>query len=97
MTPSKTKRATIRSVAERAGVSIATVSNVLNGNGRVGTESRRRVLEAVEALAYRRNSLASSLRSRRSRLIGLVIPDITNSFFAAIAYDLEGIGLRDRV
>ncbi len=90
MTPSKTRRATIRSVAERAGVSIATVSNVLNGNGRVGTESRRRVLEAVEALAYRRNSLASSLRSRRSRLIGLVIPDITNSFFAAIAYDLEG-------
>jgi LacI family transcriptional regulator len=89
MSPHRAKRATIQSVAQRAGVSIATVSNVLNGNGRVGADSRRRVLEAVEALAYRRNSLASSLRSRRSRLIGLVIPDITNSFFAAIAYDFE--------
>jgi LacI family transcriptional regulator len=89
MSSQRVKRATIRSVADRAAVSIATVSNVLNGNGRVGAESRKRVLEAVEALAYRRNSLASSLRSRRSRLIGLVMPDITNSFFAAIAYDFE--------
>ncbi len=89
MNSHRSKRATIQSVAERAGVSIATVSNVLNGSGRVGIESRKRVLEAVEALAYRRNSLASSLRSRRSRLIGLVIPDIINSFFAAIAYDFE--------
>jgi LacI family transcriptional regulator len=89
MSPHRGKRVTIQSVAERAGVSIATVSNVLNGNGRVGADSRRRVLEAVAALAYRRNSLASSLRSRRSRLIGLVIPDITNSFFAAIADDFE--------
>jgi LacI family transcriptional regulator len=89
MSSQRVKRTTIRSVADRAGVSIATVSNVLNGNGRVGADSRKRVLEAVEALAYRRNSLASSLRSRRSRLIGLVMPDITNSFFAAIAYDFE--------
>jgi LacI family transcriptional regulator len=89
MSPPRAKRATIQSVADRAGVSIATVSNVLNGSGRVGVASRKRVLEAVEALAYRRNSLASSLRSRRSRLIGLVIPDITNSFFAAIAYNFE--------
>jgi LacI family transcriptional regulator len=89
MSPQRAKRATIRSVADRAGVSIATVSNVLNGNGRVGADSRKRVLEAIEVLAYRRNSLASSLRSRRSRLIGLVMPDITNSFFAAIAYDFE--------
>jgi LacI family transcriptional regulator len=89
MTPDRIKRVTIQSVADHAGVSIATVSNVLNGSGRVGPDSRKRVLEAVEALAYRPNSLASSLRSRRSRLIGLVIPDITNSFFAAIAYDLE--------
>jgi LacI family transcriptional regulator len=89
MSPQRAKQATIRSVADRAGVSIATVSNVLNNNGRVGAESRKRVLEAVEVLAYRRNSLASSLRSRRSRLIGLVMPDITNSFFAAIAYDFE--------
>ena len=89
MSSYRAQRATIQSVAERAGVSIATVSNVLNGNGRVGVDGRRRVLEAIEALAYRRNSLASSLRSRRSRLIGLVIPDITNSFFATIAYDFE--------
>jgi LacI family transcriptional regulator len=89
MSSHRAQRATIQSVAERAGVSIATVSNVLNSNGRVGADSRKRVLEAIEALAYRRNSLASSLRSRRSRLIGLVIPDITNSFFATIAYDFE--------
>ena len=89
MSSYRAQRATIQSVAERAGVSIATVSNVLNSNGRVGADSRKRVLEAIEALAYRRNSLASSLRSRRSRLIGLVIPDITNSFFATIAYDFE--------
>jgi LacI family transcriptional regulator len=89
MRPQRPKRATIQSVAERAGVSIATVSNVMNGNGRVGADSRRRVLEAVEALSYRRNSLASSLRSRRSRLIGLVLPDITNSFFATMANEFE--------
>jgi LacI family transcriptional regulator len=89
MSPSRAKRTTIQSVAERAAVSIATVSNVLNGNGRVGQESRRRVLAAVEALAYRPNSLASGLRTRKSRLIGLVIPDILNSFFAAIADDFE--------
>lgn len=65
--------ATIKQVAERAGVSTATVSYVLNGTGSVTAATRRRVLEAVEALSYQPNHAARSLRTR-SRTLGLVLP-----------------------
>lgn len=68
--------ATIKDVAGRAGVSTATVSYVLNGTGTITPETRRRVMEAVEALSYQPNYAARSLRTR-SRTLGLVLPDHT--------------------
>ncbi len=83
------KAPTIRDVALRAGVSVATASNVVNGNRPVGEESRRAVLEAVAALGYRLDRAASSLRGAASRLVGMVVPDITNVFFSALVHGVE--------
>src|SRR3546814_5778789 len=80
---------TIRDVAARAGVSTATVSNVLSGTRHVGPERRQRVLDAIERLDYRPNGIAASLRSQRSRVVGVVVPDITNAFFAGIVHRME--------
>lgn len=73
--------ATMRDVAARAGVSIATVSAVLSGNRHVSLELADRVHQAIAETGYRRNSLASGLKSGRTHLVGLVVPDITNPFF----------------
>ena len=80
---------TIRDVATLAGVSAATASNVVNGNRPVGVESRERVVNAVSALGYRPNRLATALRARSSRLVGMVVPDITNVFFASLIHGIE--------
>ena len=74
---------TIHDVARVAGVSSATVSNVLRGTRYVGPELQQRVQEAVAALRYN-PSVAASLRERRSRTIGVVVPDITMGLFPAI-------------
>jgi LacI family transcriptional regulator len=71
-------------VAKAAGVSIATVSNVLRGTRYVGPELQQRVQEAIAALQYSPNSVAASLREHRSRTIGVVVPDITIGLFPAI-------------
>lgn len=80
---------TIRDVASLADVSTATVSNVLNNKRHVSAPRRRRVLEAVEQLDYRPNNVAASLRHGRTGLVGLVVPDVTNPFFAAIVKRIE--------
>ncbi|MBX5463975.1 MAG: LacI family DNA-binding transcriptional regulator [Clostridia bacterium] len=77
--------ATIREVATLAGVSPATVSRVLNGRGPVREATRRRVLEAVEALGFTPNGLARGLAKGVTRTIGLVLPDIANPYFPALA------------
>jgi len=89
------KAPTIRDVALRAGVSVATASNVVNGNRPVGVESRRKVLEAVAALGYRLNRAASSLRGASSRLVGMVVPDIANLFFAELVRGVEELAEKD--
>jgi LacI family transcriptional regulator len=81
--------ATIRDVAEQAGVSVATVSRVLNDNGYVGVETRKRVMGAIKSLNYSPNEVARSLYKRESRLIGLLLPDITNPFFPQLARGIE--------
>jgi LacI family transcriptional regulator len=86
---------TIRDVASRAGVSVATASNVVNGNRPVGEASRRRVVEAIAALGYRLDRSASALRGRSTRLIGMVVPDITNVFFASLVHGVEALAERD--
>lgn len=81
--------ATIREVAERAGVSVTTVSHVLNGTRFVAEETELRVREAMQALNYRPNSLARSLRRGETRTLGLILPDSSNPFFAEFARQLE--------
>ena len=73
-------RTTIRDVAARAGVSIATVSKALNGNGRMMVETRERVLRAAEDLAFRPNALARGLHSKRSFTVGLLTDDTYGRF-----------------
>ena len=82
--PPEHRGPTIHDVAQAAGVSTATVSNVLRGARYVGPEPKKRVQDAVAALNYRPNSLAAGLRERRSRTIGVVVPDITMGLFPAI-------------
>jgi LacI family transcriptional regulator len=86
---------TIRDVALRAGVSVATASNVVNGARPVGEASRRKVLEAIAALDYRLDRAASALRGRSTRLVGMVVPDITNVFFASLVHGVETLAERD--
>jgi len=86
---------TIRDVASRAGVSVATASNVVNGNRPVGEASRQRVAEAIAALGYRLNRSASALRGKSTRLVGMVVPDITNVFFASLVHGVEALAESD--
>lgn len=81
---------TIRDVAALARVSVATVSRVVNRNShRVSPATRRRVLSAVRALDYRANIIAQGLKQRRTRTVALLVPDISNPFFPAIARGIE--------
>ncbi|MGR9050637.1 LacI family DNA-binding transcriptional regulator [Halobacillus faecis] len=80
---------TIKDVAREAGVSVATVSRVLNDNGYVGADTRKKVMEAIAELNYSPNEVARSLYKRESRLIGLLLPDITNPFFPQLARGVE--------
>ena len=81
--------ANINDVAKRAGVSIATVSRVLNGSARVNSDIKKRVEDAMEALAYQPHPAARSLRTNRSRIIGLLISDIQNPFFMGLIRGVE--------
>lgn len=81
--------ANIRDVAKHAGVSIATVSAALNDSGPVSEETRRKVWAAVEAVGYSPNAIARSLRLGKSRLIGIVVGDISNPFCATVVRVVE--------
>lgn len=92
MTPaemgSASRKATIYDIAEKANVSISTVSRVFNGNASVSKKTRRKVEKAMEELNYIPNALARSLVNRSSNTIGVVVSDITNPFFTEV---IEGI------
>lgn len=81
--------ASIKDVADRAGVSTATVSRVLAHKPHIREAIRQRVLAAVEELNYRPNRVARSLRAQRSNAIGLVVSDIQNPFFTAVSRAVE--------
>lgn len=83
---------TIKDVARAAGVSITTVSHVINDTRFVSDELRARVLAAMEELDYRPNILARSLRRGETKTIGLVVPDNSNPFFAEMARTVEDLG-----
>jgi LacI family transcriptional regulator len=80
--------ATIYDVAALAGVSPATVSRVLNGTA-VSAERAQKVRDAAQALGFRPNRMARTLRKGGSEVIALVIPDVENSFFTALARGVE--------
>jgi LacI family transcriptional regulator len=75
---------TIQDVAREAGVSVATVSRVLTGSRKVGADSERAVRAAAARISYKPNPHARSLRTRRSRTLGVVVPDLVNPFFGAL-------------
>lgn len=80
---------TIRDVAQRAGVSVSTVSRVLTSNAPVQEETRRAVEDAILQLGYRPNGLARGLRNKETKTIGLIIPDVANPFFPEVARGVE--------
>lgn len=81
----KKNRVTVHDVAREAGVSIATVSYVLNDSGSISDEMRKKVRKAADRLGYRQNRAARAMKIGRSDIIGLVIPNIENPFFATLA------------
>lgn len=85
--------ATIRDVAKLAGVSISTVSLALNGAGPVSSETYRKVWEAAQAVGYAPNPVAQSLKSGRTRLIGMVVGDVSNPFFGRLLKEVERLAL----
>ncbi len=82
---------TIYDVAREAAVSMATVSRVVNGNQNVKEATRRKVLDVIERLDYRPNAVARGLASKKTTTVGVVIPDISNSYFASLARGIDDI------
>ncbi len=80
---------TIKDVAKYAGVGIGTVSRVINNDKAVGERTRKKVLDAMAALHYSPNHMASQLRRNETRSIALLVPIINHPFFAKLAYYVE--------
>jgi len=87
------RKVTIREVAARAGVSVSTVSRVLNGRDahHMRPETKERVLRAIEELEYTSVKAARSLRRQRTQVIGVLLPDISNPFFSLLARGVESV------
>jgi LacI family transcriptional regulator len=82
---------TIKEVAERAGVSIGTASNVVSGSARVGKTRTARVLAAIRELDYHPNEVARSLKVKQTKMLGMILPDITNPFFSDLIRGAEDV------
>ena len=84
-------KVSMNDIARLSGVSSATVSRVINNSGRFSEETRKKVLKVIEETGYEINSVAKSLRMKQTYSIGLIVPDITNQFFAEIVQKIEEI------
>ena len=82
---------TIHDVSQRAGVSLSTVSRVLNANATVNPQMRERVLQAVQELGYRPNLAARALKTNRSRLIVYLVPEISNPYYTEIYRGIHSV------
>ena len=80
---------TIRDVAKRAGVSVATVSRILNGLSGYKEETKSRVLGVIEELGFKRNALASGLASRKTHTIGVLLPNVSGRFATLLLHGIE--------
>jgi DNA-binding LacI/PurR family transcriptional regulator len=85
---------TMKQIAERAQVSLGTVSNVVNGTTPVREHLRERVLEAIRSLGYHPSQLARGLRRNSTNMLGMVIPDITNPFFPGVVRGVEDVAFK---
>ena len=83
------KKISIRDIAEKSGVSVATVSRVINQNGRYSAETEARVRQIMEEYNYVPNLLARGLRQQQVPEIGIIVPDITNEFFGRLVVQIE--------
>lgn len=83
--------ATVADVAKEAGVSVSTAARVLSGSGYASEETRGLVLEAARDLGYVPNQIARSLRTKQTRMVGLLIGDVENSFYSVIARNVESV------
>lgn len=80
---------TIKDVAEHAGVSVTTVSRVMNNRGAISAKTRKKVTKAIKELDYHPNELARSLLSKRSTLIGVIVPYLDHPFFCRLTESIE--------
>lgn len=79
----------IKDISKQAGVSIATVSRVINKNGRYSEETEKRVMEIIKKNNYVPNLVAKGLRTQKMKNVGIIVPDITNEFFMKLVYEIE--------
>lgn len=85
----KKNRVTVKDVAQAAGVSLMTVSRAINGQEGIGEETRKRILDLARQMNYQPSQIARSLATRQTNTLGLVVPDVSNPFFAHIARGAE--------
>ena len=83
------KTISIKELAEISKVSIATVSRVINKKGGYSKETEKKILKLIESKSYQQNVNARSLRTKKSQTIGVIVPDISNEFFAKIVQSVE--------
>lgn len=82
---------TIYDVAKKAGVSMATVSRVVNGNPNVKPGTRKKVMKVIDELDYRPNAVARGLASKKTTTVGVIIPDVTNVYFSSLARGIDDV------
>ncbi|ADL50158.1 LacI family DNA-binding transcriptional regulator [Clostridium cellulovorans] len=85
------KAPSLKDVAKLAGVGLGTASRVLNNSGPVTDEKRQAVFEAMEKLNYKPNAIARSLKSKKTKTIGVMIPDISNPFYPEVIRGIEDV------
>lgn len=85
----KKKQISIKEIARLSGVSIATVSRIINNNGRFSEETRQKVEKIIAEHHYQTNNIAKSLRMNISLTIGVIVPDINNEFFSVVVQEIE--------
>lgn len=90
------KRSSIKDIAKLAGVSVATVSYVLNRKEgqRISEETREKIFEIAETINYTPNKIAKSLKTNKTKLLGLIVADISNDFYSHMARNLEDKALK---
>lgn len=85
----KQKNVSMQKISEVTGVSVATVSRVINQNGRFSKETEERVRKALEEYQYTPNLAARGLRTKRMATVGVIVPDITNEYFATVTLEIQ--------